>query len=213
MGHVITRGCHAVCVEAVRHRRSAVGRSIFPTSMSAPGAAVMARDGVGELAELLATQPTDWEATFWAMDCAKITATESVSTADGATSVSSIARVKLCGVLPWGGVTSSRHYDAAGTAFTGRGSHYTHRTIGTLTDFDPVAKRATYRVQVQHGSRTYDAATYSECIGRATASDDHNPSLSRVPCHLSVCAAYDFAAQTILVKVKRSVTYTLRPQQ
>ena len=181
--------------------------------MSAPGAAVMARDGVGELAKLLATQPTDWEATFWAMDCAKITATESVSTADGATSVSSIARVKLCGVLPWGGVISSRHYDAAGTAFTGRGSHYTHRTIGTLTDFDPVAKRATYRVQVQHGSRTYDAATYSECIGRATASDDHNPSLSRVPCHLSVCAAYDFAAQTILVKVKRSVTYTLRPQQ
>ena len=183
--------------------------------MSAPGAAVMARDGVGELAKLLATQPTDWEATFWAMDCAKITATESVSTADGATSVSSIARVKLCGVIPWGGVTSSRHYDAAGTAFTGRGSHYTHRTIGTLTDFDPVAKRATYRVQVQHGSRTYDAATYSECIGRATASDDHNPSLSHAcraicPC---VCAAYDFAAQTILVKVKRSVTYTLRPQQ
>jgi len=145
----------------------------------------MARDGVGELAELLATQPTDWETTFWAMDCAKITATESVSTADGATSVSSIARVKLCGVLPWGGVISSRHYDAAGTAFTGRGSHYTHRTIGMLTDFDPVAKRATYRVQVQHGSRTYEAATYSECIGRATASDDHNPSLSR---HLSVCA-------------------------
>ena len=161
--------------------RGARLRPIGRRPMSAPSAAVMARDGVGELAELLATQPTDWEATFWAMDCAKITATESVSTAaDGTTSVRSIARVKWCGVLPLGGPTSERHYDAAGTAFTGRGAR---RTFGSLTHFDPVAKRATYHVQVQHRGRTYDAATYSEEAATASGDLAH---LSRVS-HVSPC--------------------------